>query len=139
VVIAAAYERRQSRLRNTTRGDRRATDVDGNISCMKTQSLTDAQFKAEVLDSKEPVLVDFWATWCAPCIAMEPTLDELATSHVGKLKVVKINIEDNQVSAQAYGVRSLPNFLLFKQGKVVGQIAGAVSKQKLGDAVAKVL
>ncbi len=106
---------------------------------MKTQSLTDAQFKAEVLDSKEPVLVDFWATWCAPCIAMEPTLDELATSHVGKLKVVKINIEDNQVSAQAYGVRSLPNFLLFKQGKVVGQIAGAVSKQKLGDAVAKVL
>jgi thioredoxin 1 len=106
---------------------------------MKTQSLTDAQFKAEVLDSKEPVLVDFWATWCAPCIAMEPTLDELATSHVGKLKVVKINIEDNQVSAQAYGVRSLPNFLLFKQGKVVGQIAGAVSKQKLGEAVQKVL
>jgi thioredoxin 1 len=106
---------------------------------MHTLTLTDAQFKAEVLDAKEPVLVDFWATWCAPCIAMEPTLEELATSHHGKLKVVKINIEDNQVSAQTFGVLSLPNFLLFKQGRVVGQIAGAVSKQKLTEAVQKVL
>lgn len=106
---------------------------------MHTLSLSDAQFKAEVLDAKEPVLVDFWATWCAPCIAMEPTLEELATSHQGKLKVVKINIEDNQVSAQSFGVLSLPNFLLFKQGRVVGQIAGAVSKQKLTEAVQKVL
>ncbi len=106
---------------------------------MHTLTLTDAQFKAEVLDATEPVLVDFWATWCAPCIAMEPTLEELAASHQGKLKVVKINIEDHQVSAQTWGVRSLPNFLLFKQGKVVAQIAGAVSKQKLGEAVQKVL
>jgi thioredoxin 1 len=105
----------------------------------KTIALTDAQFKAEVLDSKEPVLVDFWATWCAPCIAMEPTLDELATTHAGKLKVVKVNIEENQVTAQQFGVRSLPNFLLFRGGKVVSQIAGAVSKQKLGEAVQKVL
>lgn len=105
----------------------------------KTIALTDAQFKAEVLDSKEPVLVDFWATWCAPCIAMEPTLDELATTHAGKLKVVKVNIEENQVTAQQFGVRSLPNFLLFRDGKVVSQIAGAVSKQKLGEAVQKVL
>ena len=104
-----------------------------------TLALTDAQFKAEVLDSTTPVLVDFWATWCAPCIAMEPTLEELATTHLGKLKVVKVNIEENQVSAQSFGVRSLPNFLLFKGGKVVGQIAGAVSKQKLGEAVLKVL
>ena len=104
-----------------------------------TLALSDAQFKAEVLDAQVPVLVDFWATWCAPCIAMEPTLEELATTHLGKLKVVKVNIEDNQVTAQSFGVRSLPNFLLFKGGKVVGQIAGAVSKQKLGDAVAKVL
>ena len=105
----------------------------------KTIALTDAQFKAEVLDSTTPVLVDFWATWCAPCIAMEPTLDELATTHEGKLKVVKINIEQNQVSAQSFGVRSLPNFLIFQGGKVVGQIAGAVSKQKLAEAVQKVL
>jgi thioredoxin 1 len=105
----------------------------------KTLALTDAQFKAEVLDNKEPVLVDFWATWCAPCIAMEPTLEELATQYAGKLKVVKVNIEENQVTAQSFGVRSLPNFLLFKGGKVVGQIAGAVSKQKLGEAVQKVL
>ncbi len=104
-----------------------------------TLALSDAQFKTEVIDSKIPVLVDFWATWCAPCIAMEPTLEELATTHQGKLKVVKVNIEENQVSAQAYGVRSLPNFLIFNGGKVVGQIAGAVSKQKLGEAVQKVL
>lgn len=104
-----------------------------------TLALSDAQFKAEVIDSKLPVLVDFWATWCAPCIAMEPTLEELATTHQGKLKVVKVNIEENQVSAQAYGVRSLPNFLIFNGGKVVGQIAGAVSKQKLGEAIQKVL
>jgi thioredoxin 1 len=105
----------------------------------KTIALTDAQFKAEVLDAKEPVLVDFWATWCAPCIAMEPTLDELATTHAGKLKVVKVNIEENQITAQQFNVRSLPNFLLFRGGKVVSQIAGAVSKQKLGEAVQKVL
>lgn len=104
-----------------------------------TLALSDAQFKAEVLDAKVPVLVDFWATWCAPCIAMEPTLEELATTHQGKLKVVKVNIEENQISAQSYGVRSLPNFLIFNGGKVVGQIAGAVSKQKLGEAVQKVL
>lgn len=106
---------------------------------MHTLSLTDAQFKAEVLDATGPVLVDFWATWCAPCIAMEPTLEELAAANVGKLKVVKINIEENQIAAQTWGVRSLPNFLIFKQGKVVGQIAGAVSKQKLGEALQKVL
>lgn len=104
-----------------------------------TLSLSDAQFKAEVLDAKVPVLVDFWATWCAPCIAMEPTLEELAAAHQGKLKVVKVNIEENQVTAQQFGVRSLPNFLLFNGGRVVTQIAGAVSKQKLGEAVQKVL
>lgn len=70
---------------------------------------------------------------------MEPTLEELATTHAGKLKVVKVNIEQNQLTAQQFGVRSLPNFLVFKGGKVVGQIAGAVSKQKLGEAVQKVL
>ncbi|HEY1087778.1 MAG TPA: thioredoxin [Archangium sp.] len=104
-----------------------------------TLSLTDAQFKSEVLDSKVPVLVDFWATWCAPCIAMEPALEELAQQHQGKLKVAKVNIEQNTVTAQQFGVRSLPNFLLFNGGRVVGQIAGAVSRQKLSEAVQKVL
>jgi thioredoxin 1 len=104
-----------------------------------TLALSDAQFKAEVLESKVPVLVDFWATWCAPCIAMEPALEELATQHQGKLKVVKVNIEENTVTAQQFGVRSLPNFLVFQNGRVVGQLAGAVSRQKLGEAVQKVL
>ena len=104
-----------------------------------TLSLTDAQFKSEVLESKVPVLVDFWATWCAPCIAMEPALEELAQQYQGKLKVAKVNIEENTVTAQQFGVRSLPNFLLFNGGRVVGQIAGAVSRQKLAEAVQKVL
>jgi thioredoxin 1 len=104
-----------------------------------TLSLTDAQFKSEVLESKVPVLVDFWATWCAPCIAMEPALEELAQQHQGKLKVAKVNIEQNTITAQQFGVRSLPNFLLFNGGRVVGQIAGAVSRQKLSEAVQKVL
>jgi len=104
-----------------------------------TLSLTDAQFKSEVLESKVPVLVDFWATWCAPCIAMEPALEELAQHHQGKLKVAKVNIEQNTVTAQQFGVRSLPNFLVFNGGRVVGQIAGAVSRQKLAEAVQKVL
>ncbi len=106
---------------------------------MHTLALTDAQFKAEVLDSKTPVLVDFWATWCAPCVAMEPVLESIAAQHLGKLKVVKVNVEQNQLTAQAFEVRSLPNFLLFNGGKVVSQVAGAVSKQKLEEAIQKVL
>lgn len=105
----------------------------------KPLALSDAQFKTEVLDAKEPVLVDFWATWCAPCIAMEPALEALATANAGKLKVVKVNIEENTLTAQQFNVRSLPNFLFFKGGKVVTQLAGAVSKEKLAEAAQKVL
>lgn len=104
-----------------------------------TLTLTDAQFKAEVLDSSQPVLVDFWATWCAPCIAMEPFLEELASTYLGKVKVAKVNVQDNQETAQAYGVRSLPNLLLFKSGKVVGQFAGAVTKSKLEESLKKLV
>jgi thioredoxin 1 len=100
-------------------------------------AVTDAQFKAEVLDAKETVLVDFWATWCAPCIAMEPTLEELAKKYAGKLKVAKVNIEDNQQVPQNFGVRSVPNFMVFKGGKVVDQLIGAVSKAKLEEKVLK--
>lgn len=104
-----------------------------------TLTLTDAQFKAEVLDSAQPVLVDFWATWCAPCIAMEPALEELATAYKGKVKIAKLNVEDNQVTAQAWGIRSLPNLVMFKGGKVVGQLVGAVPRAKLEETVKKAL
>jgi thioredoxin 1 len=104
-----------------------------------TVTLSDGQFRAEVLDSQQPVLVDFWATWCAPCIAMEPALEELAAKYAGRAKVGKLNIEDNQLTAQEWGIRSVPNLLVFKGGKVVGQIASAVSKAKLEEFLLKAM
>lgn len=101
--------------------------------------VADSGFKTEVLDSTTPVLVDFWATWCAPCRAIAPVLDELATQYKGKVKIAKVNVDDNQETPQAYGVRSIPTLLLFKDGRVVEQIVGAVPKSKLEDAFKKVV
>ena len=100
-------------------------------------NISDADFKKEVLESQTPVLVDFWATWCAPCKAIAPAVDELATQFKGKLKVAKVNIDDNQDTPQQFGVRSIPTLLIFKGGRVVDQIVGAVPKAKLQAAVAK--
>ena len=102
-------------------------------------NISDADFKKEVLESQTPVLVDFWATWCAPCKAIAPAVDELATQFKGKLKVAKVNIDDNQDTPQQYGIRSIPTLLLFKGGKVVDQIVGAVPKAKLEAALRKVV
>lgn len=106
----------------------------GNISEVGDQS-----FGKEVLESSQPVLVDFWATWCAPCRAIAPALEELAGQYQGKVKVVKLNIDDNQDTPQQYGIRSIPTLLLFKGGKVVDQIVGAVPKSKLEAAFQKVV
>jgi len=100
--------------------------------------ITDSDFKQQVLESTEPVLVDFWATWCAPCRAIAPVVEELASRHKGKLKVAKVNIDDNQDTPQLYGIRSIPTLLLFKGGQVVDQIVGA-NKAKIEAAVAKVV
>jgi len=102
-------------------------------------NIGDSEFKKEVLDSQQPVLVDFWATWCAPCRAITPAVEELATQFKGKVKVAKINIDDNQDTPQQYGVRSIPTLLLFKGGRVVEQIVGAVPKARLEDALKKVV
>ena len=99
----------------------------------------DGDFKAKVLESTEPVLVDFWATWCAPCRAIAPALDELADQYKGKLKIVKVNVDDNQDVPQQYGIRSLPTLLMFKGGRVVDQILGAPPRAKLEEAVRKVV
>lgn len=101
-------------------------------------NIGDADFKREVLESETPVLVDFWATWCAPCRAIAPVVDELATQYKGKVKVAKVNIDDNQDTPQQYGIRSIPTLLVFKGGKVVDQIVGAVPRAKLEDALRKV-
>ncbi len=104
-----------------------------------TVTVQDSTFKAEVLDSATPVLVDFWATWCAPCRAIAPALEELATQYQGKVKVAKVDVDSNQQVAQQYGIRSIPTLLLFKGGKVIDQLVGAVPKSKLEDSMKKAL
>jgi thioredoxin 1 len=89
-------------------------------------SVGDADFKREVLESAQPVLVDFTATWCAPCRAIAPVLEELAGKYQGQVKVVKVDVDANQVAAQQFCVRSMPTLLMFRGGKVVEQVIGAV-------------
>ncbi|MCX5748058.1 MAG: thioredoxin [Proteobacteria bacterium] len=93
--------------------------------------LTDAGFKADVLNAKTLVLVDFWATWCGPCKVIVPALEAVANAYVGKLKVGKMDVDTNQKVPKEYRVSSLPTLLLFKDGNVVAQIIGVVSRAKL--------
>lgn len=97
--------------------------------------VTDATFDQEVLKSPTPVLIDFWAPWCGPCRAIAPIIDELAGTYAGRLKVVKINVDDNPETPSRYGVRGIPNLLIVKNGQVKDQIIGAVPKQHLVRAV----
>ena len=93
--------------------------------------VTDVSFKDEVLDSKLPVMVDFWAEWCGPCKMIAPTVAELAKEYEGRAKVVKLDVDSNYKTSGAYDVRSIPTLLFFKNGQVVDKIVGAVPKQKL--------
>ena len=95
---------------------------------MADLKLTDQNFKQEVLDSTDPVLVDFWAEWCQPCRIVGPIVEELAKDYEGKLKVGKLNVDENGTTAQSYGVMSIPSLLIFKNGQVVKTMIGAQSK-----------
>jgi thioredoxin 1 len=101
----------------------------------KIVHVTDATFDKEVLKSEQPVLIDFWAPWCGPCKAIAPTIDEVAGEYSGRLKVVKINVDDNPEVSARYGIRGIPNLLIIKSGQVKEQIVGAVPKVHLVRAV----
>jgi thioredoxin 1 len=101
--------------------------------------LSDSNFEADVLKSGEPVLVDFWASWCGPCKAIAPALEELATQFAGKVKIAKINVDENPATPSNYGVRGIPTLILFKDGVIVDQVVGAVPKGQLETLIKKAL
>jgi thioredoxin 1 len=100
---------------------------------------TDDNFEGEVLKSDKPVLIDFWAPWCGPCKAIGPVVEELAEKFKDSVKVMKLNVDENQKTAVNYGVRSIPTLILFKEGKVLDTLIGLVPKERLEDFVKKSL
>jgi thioredoxin 1 len=101
--------------------------------------VTDTNFESEILKSSVPVLVDFWAVWCAPCRAIAPHVDALAAEYTGKVRVGKCDIDANPMVPSQYDIRSIPTLLMFKDGKVVGQVVGAVPRAKLEEMIKKAL
>ncbi|MBA3391918.1 MAG: thioredoxin [Deltaproteobacteria bacterium] len=95
------------------------------------KELTDANFDSEVLKADVPTLVDFWAVWCGPCKQIAPTVAALAEEYQGRLKVAKMDVDHHQIVPQQYGIKSIPTLLIFKGGKVVGQLVGAMPRSKL--------
>ena len=93
--------------------------------------ITDDTFEAEVLRAEQPVLVDYWAEWCGPCRMIAPILDEIAADYAGRIKVAKMNIDDNQNTPSSYGVRGIPTLMIFKNGAVEATKVGAMSKSQL--------
>jgi thioredoxin 1 len=101
--------------------------------------VNDATFEQEVLQSATPVLVDFWAGWCGPCKALAPVVDEIAAQYTGKLKVMKMDVDQNASTPMRYGIRGIPALLFFKGGKVADQIVGYVPKETIDKSVTKVI
>ncbi len=104
-----------------------------------SQSVTDVSFEQDVLNSELPVLVDFWAPWCGPCRMVAPVVDEIAEQYDGKVKVVKLNTDENPQTASKYGIRSIPTLMIFKGGDKVDMVVGAVPKTTLANTLEKYL
>jgi thioredoxin 1 len=102
-------------------------------------NVSDANFEQLVLKSDVPALVDFWASWCAPCRAIAPTIEEMAAQYNGKVRVTKMNVDENPATPVKYGVRGIPTFILFKDGKVLDQLVGAGPKTQIKDLIEKAL
>ena len=100
---------------------------------MTPTKVTDSSFNADVIESEKPVLVDFWAEWCGPCVQIAPALEELATEYREKLVVAKVNIDENPETPTRYGVRGIPTLILFKDGEIAATKVGATSKRKLAE------
>ena len=109
------------------------------MASTNVKEITDANFESEVLKSDLPTLVDFWAVWCGPCKAVAPAVEELAKQYKGKVKIAKMDVDEHQQVPQQYGIRSIPTLLVFKGGRVVDTIVGAVPKSKLEDSLKKAM
>lgn len=99
--------------------------------------VTDSTFDAEVLKCDLPVLVDFWAPWCGPCRALGPVIDELTGEYTGRVKIVKMNVDENPGTPGKFGIRAIPTLILFKGGEVMDQVTGAVSKSSIKEMISK--
>ena len=114
-------------------------NVENTPTVMTTTHTSDDNFKADVLEADGPVLVDFWAEWCGPCKMIAPALEEISTEMDGQITVAKLNIDDNPMTPQQYGVRGIPTLILFKDGQVAATKVGALAKNQLADWIASVV
>jgi len=111
----------------------------GNMAGQFVTEVNDSDFEQQVLQSETPVLVDFWATWCGPCRALAPVVDQVAGEYNGKIKVMKMDVDRNNATPGRYGIRGIPALLLFKDGKVAEQIVGYVPKETIDKTIDRVL